>query len=273
MNELQDIYLLMTSQSTISIPNTAHAYMRRRFRVHPSVCSNSDEDGSTILHIQRDKIYNIIGVGSLIWAKLAASRNGLTPKTIIDDLSVAFTEVPRQKIEEDVKHILEGFQKKRIILTGNQPDHATQVVCDFINRRFVLLARVCTGLLLKFGLRSLAAFFGLLVVNMVLKLVNFNALYRTVERWPVNRRSANAETAKDVWEAVITAMTWYPKQAMCLQRSAVTTCLLRSVGIPAQMIIGCQKLPFLAHAWVEVEGEVVNDTKRVQETHKVLDRC
>ena len=68
-------------------------------------------------------------------------------------------------------------------------------------------------------------------------------------------------------------MTWYPKQAMCLQRSAVTTCLLRSAGVQAEMIIGCQRLPFLAHAWVEVDGEVINDKAQVQLTHAVLDRC
>jgi hypothetical protein len=74
-------------------------------------------------------------------------------------------------------------------------------------------------------------------------------------------------------QEVTRAMTWYPKQAMCLQRSAVLACLLRANGIYAQMVIGCQKLPFLAHAWVEVDDQVVNDAKSVQETHKVLDRC
>lgn len=248
--------------------------MTTRFTVSPDVCSSSDKDGSTILHIQRDKIYNIIGVGSLIWAKLAASRNGLAPNAIVDDLSAVFKEVSRQQIERDVEYLLESFQGKNIIQAGRKNAHFVQSLRDSANRKFVFVARTSTNLLLKFRLRSLAAFCGLFAINMILKLVGFSALYHIVKQWPVNGKSASPETTvEEVREAVVTAITWYPKQAMCLQRSAVTTCLLRSTGVPAQMIIGCQRFPFLAHAWVEVDGEVINDTKRVQETHQVLDRC
>jgi len=247
--------------------------MTTRFTVSPDVCSSSDKDGSTILHIQRDKIYNIIGVGSMIWAKLAASRNGLAPIAIVDDLGAQFNEVPRRQIEGDVQHLLESFQHKGIILAGSKPNHFAQPVCDSINRGFVSFARKVTDLFVKLRLRSLAAFCGLFAVDMILRFASFSAVYHTVKRWPVTARETNPETVKEICEAVVTAMMWYPKQAMCLQRSAATTCLLRSSGVPAQMIIGCQKLPFLAHAWVEVGGEVVNDDKQVKKIHKVLDRC
>jgi hypothetical protein len=60
---------------------------------------------------------------------------------------------------------------------------------------------------------------------------------------------------------------------MCLQRSAVMVFLLRSSGVNAKLVIGCQKLPFLMHAWVEVDGEVVDEKPRVQRIHQVLERC
>ena len=63
--------------------------------------------------------------------------------------------------------------------------------------------------------------------------------------------------------AVERACVWYPKKAMCLQRSAVTVCLLKSVGIDARMIVGARVMPMLSHAWVEVNGEVVNDYLKV----------
>ncbi len=247
--------------------------MITRFSVSPEVCSSSDKDGSTILHIQRDKIYSIIGVGSVIWAKLAASKNGLSPNAIVNYLSTIFKEVSRPQIERDVKHVLESFQKIGIIRAENPPDHVTHALGDFINRAFVSFARNLTDLLLKLKMRRLAAFLGLFASTIILKLVSFATLYHIVKRWPVKARAARPKTVEEVSEAVATAVTWYPKQALCLQRSAATTCLLRSSGVSAQMIIGCQRLPFLAHAWVEVDGQVINDKKRVQDLYKVLDKC
>jgi len=50
-------------------------------------------------------------------------------------------------------------------------------------------------------------------------------------------------------------------------------CLLKRYGVPAQMIIGAQQVPFKAHAWVEVDGRVVNDKAYMRELYAVLDRC
>jgi hypothetical protein len=69
------------------------------------------------------------------------------------------------------------------------------------------------------------------------------------------------------------ACIWYPKEVLCLQRSAATACFLRKSGIPARMIIGARRMPFKAHAWVEVNGNVVNDKPYTPEMYAVLDRC
>ena len=243
-----------------------------RFSISPNVYSTSDEDGSTILDIKHDKIYNLIGAGSVMWAKLVAAREGLTSRDIVDDLGSQFTDVPRSQIESDVNRLLASFQNKRLIqpITTSRfsalPRSSVGSIAQFIAHRSV-------AFLVKINLTALAAFLALGTTDILLKLVSFSSLYHTVKGWPLNSKKANAETSERVRAAIITAMTWYPKQAMCLQRSAVTTCLLRSAGVQAEMIIGCQRLPFLAHAWVEVEGEVINDKAQVQLTHAVLDRC
>lgn len=82
-----------------------------------------------------------------------------------------------------------------------------------------------------------------------------------------------AYTVEEVCVAIDTACMWYWKQVQCLQRSAAAACLLRRHGVSAQLVIGIQQTPFRAHAWVEVEGHVVNDRGCVQETYRVLDRC
>jgi hypothetical protein len=39
------------------------------------------------------------------------------------------------------------------------------------------------------------------------------------------------------------------------------------------MVIGAQVLPFKSHAWVEVDGRVVNDKPYIPEIYRVLERC
>ena len=102
----------------------------------------------------------------------------------------------------------------------------------------------------------------------------FETIHSMVRRWKVARKNQEAEDALDrVCSAVNYACIWYPKQALCLQRSFVTTYLLRRHGVDAEMVLGAQKIPFQAHAWVEVNGRAVNERSDVQATYSVWDRC
>ena len=117
------------------------------------------------------------------------------------------------------------------------------------------------------------ALLALLAFDLVLSIGGFGRLYRLVKRWKVRRRPADGGRVRAICGAVDRACTIYPKHALCLQRSAVAACLLRRAGIAAEMVIGCRKLPFMGHAWVEVGRQVVNDGPAVQELYAVLDRC
>jgi len=245
-----------------------------RFTVSPDIYSFTDKDGSAILHVGRDKMYSVIGVGSAIWTRLAAQPAGITSDAIVESLSVEYQNIPRPRIERDVERLLGSFQQNGFIRTGEQQQTRFAAVWrDRGHAGFLFLARGATSLLLKLRLYGLAAFLGLTVINIMLKLVSFSVFYHTVKRWPVSAKNGDPEAVLPVCDAVDKATTWYPKQAMCLQRSAVATCLLRSCGLPAQMVIGCHKIPFKSHAWAELYGLVVNDKKKVQEFYRVLDRC
>jgi transglutaminase superfamily protein len=121
-----------------------------------------------------------------------------------------------------------------------------------------------------------------LVIRSYLKLIhidvylargNFSALYRKVRDHPIGRPVQLGAATEKVCAAVDMACIWYWKEVLCLQRSATTACLLRSYGVPAQLMIGAQQMPFRAHAWVEVEGRVVNDKPYMREMYAVLDQC
>jgi Transglutaminase-like superfamily len=121
-----------------------------------------------------------------------------------------------------------------------------------------------------------------LVMKAYLKLIQFDlylargdfaALYDKVRKYPVGETAPVPDAVKRICSAMDMACIWYWKEALCLQRSAATSCLLKRNGISAQMVIGAQQLPFKSHAWVEVDGRVVNDKSYVPEMYAVLDRC
>ncbi|SRR6266487_822651 len=102
---------------------------------------------------------------------------------------------------------------------------------------------------------------------------NFARMHRLVRDWKVSTRIGTPDVVEHVCKAVNYACVFYPKRVLCLQRSAVTTCLLRSCGVPAYMVIGAQKLPFKAHAWTEVGGFAVNERRDVQRVYAIWERC
>jgi prolyl oligopeptidase len=101
----------------------------------------------------------------------------------------------------------------------------------------------------------------------------FNRLYERVQSCPIARAQSGGAAQEDIFRAVNLACVFYFKEIFCLQRAAATTCLLRKAGIRAEMVIGIQPLPFHAHAWVEVEGAVVNEKSYTPEMYSVLSRC
>jgi transglutaminase superfamily protein len=117
------------------------------------------------------------------------------------------------------------------------------------------------------------AYFGLLAADIILRLAGFRFFHRTVRFWPTcSVASLDRAGVRRLCSAVDTAAMYYFKQALCLQRSAVIACLLRTRGVPAQLVIGCQNFPFLAHAWVEVHGDALDGEKRAESLY-VLERC
>jgi len=120
---------------------------------------------------------------------------------------------------------------------------------------------------------GLKAYLLLIYFDLYLARGNFEALYERVRGFPVRKVTPPENAVERICSAMDLASIWYWKEALCLQRSAATTCLLRRHGVPAQLVIGAQQLPFKAHAWVEVDGRVVNDKPYMHEMYAVLDRC
>lgn len=117
------------------------------------------------------------------------------------------------------------------------------------------------------------AYLKLIQFDVYLARGSFQALYDKVRCYPVREMAISRDVVEQVCVAVDMACVWYWKQVLCLQRSGATTCLLKQHGVPAQMILGAQQIPFKAHAWVEVDGRVVNDKPYMREMYAVLGSC
>jgi hypothetical protein len=117
------------------------------------------------------------------------------------------------------------------------------------------------------------ALIGLLAFDLLNFGRNFVRIHSLVRNWQVAPRIAPPDTVDRVCEAVNHACVVYPKRVLCMQRSSVTTCLLRSSGVPAHMVMGAQKLPFKAHAWTEVNGRAINERRDVKSVYGVWERC
>jgi Transglutaminase-like superfamily len=102
---------------------------------------------------------------------------------------------------------------------------------------------------------------------------NFAKLHKCVCNYKVAQSSAPDIAMGRVCQAVNYACVWYPKRVLCLQRSFITTCLLRRMGVNAQLVLGAQKMPFKAHAWTEVDGRTINERHNVQAIYAVWERC
>ncbi len=112
---------------------------------------------------------------------------------------------------------------------------------------------------------------------MVFDFLRFGHDFPRMHRFVLNRKVVSqprsADVVQRICDAVNNACVWYPKRVLCLQRSSVTTCLLRSCGVPAQMVLGAQKVPFKAHAWTEVDGHPINERRDVRKIYGVWERC
>lgn len=98
----------------------------------------------------------------------------------------------------------------------------------------------------------------------------YRFIHRQLERQHVSRRRFQPEAEALVCDAVSLASCFSIKPVLCLQRSVVAARMLRRRGIGARLVIGYRPSPFFSHAWVEVDGRVVNDLAGYKERLKVL---
>ena len=104
------------------------------------------------------------------------------------------------------------------------------------------------------ALRELARY------EVLIALRGFGNVQRQLKRQGPAEKVRRPELQQAICNAVLLATCFYWKPVLCLQRSVCAVRLLRRYGIAAKLVIGYRPAPFLSHAWVEVDGRVVNSS-------------
>jgi hypothetical protein len=122
----------------------------------------------------------------------------------------------------------------------------------------------------KYAFLVVQALWELVLYDLMNAVSGFRRMYLRVERHPVASGGVKRPAAAQVCDAVMLATCLYWKRVYCLQRSAVAALLLRKSGIDGRLVIGYRPSPFYSHAWVEVNGRVVNDSPVYKDRMRVL---
>jgi hypothetical protein len=118
-----------------------------------------------------------------------------------------------------------------------------------------------------------------LVLRALYELIRYDVVHGAVSASPLAQlagrirnsgRGGDGACERAICDAVVLACCLYWKPVLCLQRSVCAMRMLRSYGIAARVVVGYRPAPFFSHAWVEVDGRVVNDSAVYQRRLTVL---
>ena len=104
----------------------------------------------------------------------------------------------------------------------------------------------------------------------IIWLRGFACIQRQLRRQTTAETQAGRELEQSICDAVLLATCLYWKPVLCLQRSVCLVRLLRKNGVAAHLMVGYRPMPFCSHAWVEVDGRVVNGSPAYQTRLRLL---
>jgi len=255
------------------------------YEIRPAVRAVTSEDGAILLDVESGKYFALNAVGARVWCGIG---NGRSAEEVLEELEATF-DAPRERIRTDVARILAQLEADQLIAARAQRPSdvarggrgaargeaeeegqaATAAVRSIVGSEHRELPAPHVGAdLLWFVL----GFLTLVYLDLLTRVGRFPALYNAIARARSRARRASPQRLWRITRAVDRAASFYFRQTWCLQRSATCVYLLRRNGFPARLVLGVQVLPFMAHAWAEVDGQVVNDNRDEVGRLAVLDR-
>jgi hypothetical protein len=259
---------------TTSRPGLVGSLSALRNRSQPTLYLTPSPDGGVLLDLNNDQLLKLNPVGVEMWTALVSGREraeitaevarryGVTEERVASDLARLLKAAAALGLTSDC--LLVTAESRPV--SNPQRDLNGQLSYPWYAQDANVKRPKPERLVVVRALLELGVF------DFILSCRSFRTLCQRVQNWPLNHSSAcnKSDLIAKTCAAVEEACVWYPKKALCLQRSAALTCMLRSHGIAARMIVGSRAMPMIAHAWVEVDGIAVNDFARVRHLYREL---
>ena len=245
-----------------------------------------DKDGGVLLNVRTGRIFKLNPVAARMWQLLADPDNALDLGRLVATLQQVYPDAAHNILRSDVEMFLEKMAGVGLISSINssfpwKPAGAgSRFLSDTI--KGVSSPPVANHRIRQAGQKtmkpsrvaSLLAFIALPACEIALRVRGFSLVHTLVSACPVRQwKRRKRLPPEQICASVDLACSWYLKRTLCLERSVVGAVILRLYGYPGEVVIGARVIPFHTHAWIEIEGNVVNDTGTVQTFYGVLDRC
>ena len=239
------------------------------------IAFTSNQDGAALLDIRNDRLTTIDPTAAVIWTSLVA---GKTVNTIIQDLA-RDSGIPISIIENDVNTFLNDLRARQLVVDSEEHSSVVVPQATTVNSQPTNTLNAPAPTLQTFAWNRsnvwlmLQSYYFIIRTQADLQLGGLPRIYDIVTRSKTAPSPDHGVDPEVVCAAIDLACVFYLKRVLCLQRSAAATLLLRSHGIPAELIIGTQLIPAKSHAWVEIDGVVINDKPYMREIYQELKRC
>lgn len=250
------------------------------FAISPHVRAAGSDDGIALLDLRSGKYLSLDPVGARIWQQLAEGRS----KAEITEHLRSLFDAPAEQIRNDVSAMLRRFTDVGLLEPmPSRPDPWHEITpskpgkhpAAFPTVRYQAESGPSGSRIHRWLGDALWLVRGLLAlgyIDLLTRLRAFPGVHRALERARANDPQPLSPLAWQITAAVNRAAALYYQRRWCLQRSAACAYLLRRHGFGAELVLGVQVLPFIAHAWVEMDGKVINDNPELTRTFAELHR-
>jgi hypothetical protein len=224
-------------------------------RPRPGVLAAYALDAMALYDPRAERYLTLNPVATRVWEGLVA---GELPAVIAKRIAAAYG-VPEAQVQADVAAQLAGW------LAGGLVECATAVSASTAAGRTVSPQAGGLAAARQVALRIPCFVARLLIVAQIKRSLQRRRFEGTLTwiRAEVGGVPASEDTPLEQVQAleyaVAMAGAFYPGRAKCLEQSLTLYLLARRQGIAVRYCQAMQLYPFEAHAWIEYQGEVIND--------------
>jgi len=244
--------VLVRSRAAEKVPDHRSDLVEGRFHQLPHVVSARAGDATVLMDQKRGTYFTLNEVGGRVWELVGS---GVAVSDMVQQLLEEY-DVRREQLETDIATTLQQLVDDRLlapgVASGPRPPERLRKPTP---RAAMKAGELNVPSVLRCGLQI--AWF-----KTLLRILGFPVTLEWIRHRiePVFATAdAAPETVKAVEHAVAMAGALYPGRAKCLEQSLTLYYLLRREGVAVKHCQGVQPYPFQAHAWIEYQGEVIND--------------